>query len=265
MKSCGVVEENMDPEALDMFPPPPPWRREKDDISNEVKYKNDVTGEVSDVHPLQVHFDQKSQEVSNCQSKEHKEISTKDTENTSSNIVCEIESGKVEEEDFCGGEHMDFRCEWKEIGLMGNTLSYGLTLKYYVEDKHFELVFDGVDAVWKYSKLDGIYGPIDEFDLFIGSKLSIFGRHLSISSTNSDICRLIDKKESKLKKKRAYMQEKIETVGSLPCVRRETQDRIRNITRSSSKTGHGNLRRLRNEILKLSEQMGELGLSHLIK
>jgi hypothetical protein len=76
---------------------------------------------------------------------------------------------------------------------------------------------------------------------------------------------MIDNMEKKMKKKRAYLQEKIEMLGVIPVVKRVTQDRVRNITRSSSKTGHGNLRQLQNEVLKLSEQMGDLGLAHLIK
>jgi hypothetical protein len=252
----------MNPEMLDMFPPPPPWRKEKDEASDEVVYINEVTGEKTDIHPLQIHFDKKK---SNAQDQEE-EASTALSGNTSNDFAdSRSEFGEDKVEEFCGGEHLDFRCEWKELGLMGNILSYGITLKYFLEDKHFELAFDGVDAVWKYSKIDGIYGPVDEYDLFIGSKIVFFGRHLSISSTNSDICRMIDNVEKKLKKKRAYLQDKIEMVGAIPIVKRATQDRIRNITRSTSKTGHGNLRQLRNECLKLSEQMGEVGLTHLIK
>ena len=260
----------MNSTMLDMFPPPPPWRREANEATEEVMYINDVTGEKSDIHPLQSHFDQKNQSNESEQQDQNQD-QNQDQESLSSNgreVFLDTRSNCGDEgqnEEFCGGEHFDFRCEWKETGLMGNVLSYGLTLKYYLEDKHFELVFDGVDALWKYSKMDGVYGPIDKYDLFIGSKITFFGRHLSISSTNSNICRLIDKTENSLKKKRTYLQEKIEMIGAIPIVKRVAQERIRNITRSSSKTGHGNLRQLRNECLKLSEQMGELGLTHLIK
>jgi len=248
---------------LSMFPPPPPWRKERDEATGEDVFINDVSGEKTDTHPLLAHIDKKQQHLDQSQ----EQPSTAGTEEGSDSKVTTMRSEFAEEkvEDFCGGEHLDFRCEWKEIGLKGNILSYGITLKYFIEDQHFELVFDGVDATWKYSKLDGKYGPVDKYDLFIGSKITLFGRHLSISSTNCDICRLIDNTESKLKKKRAYLQEKIETLGVTPVVRRATQERVRNITRSSSKTGHGNLRQLRNEILKLSEQMGDLGLAHLLK
>lgn len=248
---------------LGMFPPPPPWRKERDDTTGEDMFINDVTGEKTDTHPLLVHINKERQDDYQSQD----QPATAGTEEGSDSRVTTMKSEFAEEkvEDFCGGEHLDFRCEWKEIGLKGNILSYGITLKYFVEDQHFELVFDGVDATWKYSKLDGKYGPVDKYDLFIGSKITLFGRHLSISSTNCDNCRTIDNTESKLKKKRAYLQEKIETLGVTPVVRRATQERVRNITRSSSKTGHGNLRQLRNEILKLSEQMGELGLAHLLK
>ena len=256
------MELNKD--ILVAFPPPPPWKKIVDDVTGEIIYVNEITGDSTDVHPLQAHIDKQHKEdnATDVEDDGESKLSTCREENI---VTHRADFGDGGEDEFCGGEHMDFRCEWKEIGLMGNILSYGITLKYYLEDQHFELVFDGVDAVWKYSKLDGSYGPIDEYDLFIGSKITLFGRHLSITSTNSDICRLIDKKENKLKKKRAYLQEKIETIGAIPCVRRATEERIRNITRSTSKTGHGNLRQLRNECLKLSEQMGSLGLTHLIK
>lgn len=253
---------------LELFPPPPPWRKETNAATNEVLYINDVTGEKTEIHPLQEHFDRKNpaqnQTNDDDQDPEQASLSSNGCDNSFVDSRSDV-PGEDKVEEFCGGEHYDFRCEWKELGLMGNILSYGLTLKYFLEDKHFELVFDGVDAVWKYSKMDGKYGPIDKYDLFIGSKITFFGRHLSISSTTSDICRVIDKTEKKMKAKRAYLQDKIEMIGANPVVRRDSQDRIRNITRSTSKTGHGNLRQLKNECLKLAEQMGELGLTHLIK
>lgn len=243
----------MNLEMLESFPPPPPWRKEVDDTTAQVVFVNDVTGEKTNTHPLLVHLQKEA-----CLRDESKEESHEDE------APLEFPDDKRQEE-FCGGDHLDFRCEWKEIGLKGNIMSYGMTLRYFLEDKHFELAFDGVDATWKYSKLDGKYGPLDKYDLYIGSQITLFGRHLSISSTNCDICRMIDTTENKMKKKRAYLQDKIEMVGAIPIVKRASQDRIRDITRSSSKTGHGNLRQLRNEILKLSEQMGSLGISHLVK
>lgn len=254
----------MNAAMLELLPPPPPWRKQARTEADEsagapvlYMYINDLTGEQSDTHPLLAHL----------QKEKGGDDQREDRDEGKDRGGDEATSGLNEErtEEFSGGEHLDFRCEWKEIGLKGNIMSYGITLKYFVEDKHFELVFDGVDATWKYSKLDGKYGPVDKYDLFIGSQISLFGRHLSISSTNSDICRMIDNMEKKMKKKRAYLQEKIEMLGVIPVVKRVTQDRVRNITRSSSKTGHGNLRQLQNEVLKLSEQMGDLGLAHLIK
>lgn len=263
----------MNPATLEMFPPPPPWRKEVNSSTGEVMYFNDVTGEKTDTHPLQAHFDNKNNQTNEPeqdQNEDQNEDLERDQASSSTkdrDVFLDTRSdfGDEKTEEFCGGEHYDFRCEWKELGLKGNIMSYGLTLKYFLEDKHFELVFDGVDAVWKYSKMDGIYGPIDKYDLFIGSKITFFGRHLSISSTNSNICRIIDNTENKMKKKREYLQQKIEMIGAIPIVKRAAQERIREITRSSSKTGHGNLRKIRNECMKLSEQMGELGLTHLIK
>jgi hypothetical protein len=176
---------------LASFPPPPPWRKELNGES--VVYINEVTGEKSDVHPLANYFNQN--EASQSVESPLFSASKLSTDEKSESLL--------------------FRCEWKEIGLMGNIYSYGMSLCYFPSDYHIEISFDGVDALWSFSRVDGPYGPIDENDLFIGSKITIFDRHLTITSANAHICHLIDTKELVLKKRRAWLQAKIETVGKI--------------------------------------------------
>mmetsp|Transcript_10870 Transcript_10870/g.16555 ORF Transcript_10870/g.16555 Transcript_10870/m.16555 type:complete len:242 (+) Transcript_10870:62-787(+) len=230
------------------FPLPPPWRSET--VNDSPVYINDVTGEETSVHPLEQYLS----------SFETKEVS---------NGVCTLsstkESGKSSAQPAATGDDcLAFRCEWKELGLNGNVLSYGMNLCYFPGDKHFEITFDGVHASWVFSKIDGPYGPLDEDDLFLGAKVKVFDRHLTISTANAHICHMIDRKEKLLKKRRAWLQEKIETIGAIPVVKRNVQSAIKHISRADQKPGTANLRRLQNEISRLTEQMGELGLSHMI-
>lgn len=84
-----------------------------------------------------------------------------------------------------------------------------------------QIIFDGVDGEWLFTVLEGPYGPIDRYDLFIGAKIKIFGRHLTISSANASVCHWIDQQGRKLEKKITWIQEKIEKVGAVPIIRRE--------------------------------------------
>ena len=94
--------------------------------------------------------------------------------------------------------------------------------------------------------------------------MRIFGRHLTITSADASVCRWIEKKGEKLTKKVAWLQEKIEKVGAVPIIRREAPVMTRNIVRATNSAGHQNLRKLKNDIGKLSEQLVDLGLSHLL-
>jgi hypothetical protein len=184
--------------SLDSFPPPPPWRRESCG-DGAVKYINDVTGEQSDAHPLAIYFSQKNSEE----------------------IASSQQSVLLPEEDISIPNSEDqmllFRCEWKEVGLLGNVFSYGMNLCFFVEDHHFEITFDGVRACWKFTRLDGPYGPLDEDDLFIGSKITVFDRHLTITSANSHVCQMIDHKGQLLKKRISWLQSKLESIGQTLC------------------------------------------------
>ena len=94
--------------------------------------------------------------------------------------------------------------------------------------------------------------------------MRIFGRHLTITSADSSVCHGIEKKAEKLTKKIAWLQEKIEKIGAVPLIRRQAPVVTRNIVREANSSGHSNLRKLKNDVSKLSEQLLDLGLSHLL-
>lgn len=235
------------------LPPPPPWRIILSDGSP--LYINDISGEQTITHPLKDFLLLRTNETNS-----HKELVFEET------IVGRIQDDN-EDSDCNNSAHSvayDFNCEWKEIGLMGRTLSYTMVLSYFLDDKHFEIRFHGVNAVWRYNKLEGIYGPIELIDLFVGNKIVIFDRHLTITSTTLEICNMIDHEAQKLQKHKAYLQSKLDKVGVIPVIRRETPSTTRHITRASSKSGTCNLRKIHIDICKLNEQLVDLGLSHFV-
>jgi len=158
----------------------------------------------------------------------------------------------------------DFRCEWREAGLMGDTNSYGLRIRYF-EDQRTMVKLDGVDGEWLLTTLDGPYGPVNKFDLFVGAKVRIFGRHLTITSASASVCHDITVRAKKMEKMIKVMQTRVESVGAVPIIRRAVPTAVRHIVRSAKAEGHENLRKLLIDCTKLAEQLCDLGLSHSIK
>jgi len=153
----------------------------------------------------------------------------------------------------------DFRCLWKELGLFGNVNSYGLTLRYF-EDGSTVVRFDGLDGQWVFSQLEGTHGPIERYDLFVGAKIRVFGRHLTISSTSASTCQWIDEEGKRLQKRQDWLQSKIESVGAVPVVRRNEPIGVKcNFTKKAN-SGNADLRRLHGENAKLAAQLAELGM-----
>ena len=151
------------------------------------------------------------------------------------------------------------------VGLFGDINSYCLTIRYNIDDGSSIVKFDGVDAKWYMNVLEGPYGPIERWDLFIGAKVRIFGRHLSITSANASVCHWNDVQAKKLMKKQELLRQKIESVGAIPIVRRQVPVCIKNIVRASKAEGRTDLRRLFNENAKLYEQLTKLGLAHTLE
>ena len=156
-------------------------------------------------------------------------------------------------------KYIDFRCEWKESNLMGDIQAYGLRVRYY-ENQNTLIKMDGIEGEWISTVLEGPYGPVNEYDLYIGAKIKIFGRHLTISSASASVCHKIEVKAKKMEKRIKNMQTRIENVGVVPILRREAPTTTRHITRGGKAEGHANLRKLMIDVTKLAEQMQELGL-----
>ena len=197
---------------------------------NDCTYENQITGEMMRLHPLEVAWANMHQEISS--SGGDRELSlhmetTKYPETPSSSAVSLTlnptppmhENGFVNtgEGNGWGSPHFpppkhhqrqhqqrngntsdsrgkenyrDFRCQWKESGLFG-IQAYGMIIRFFT-DGSTQVKFDGVDAEWIFTVLDGPYGPVDKYDLFIGAKVKVFGRHLTISSANVSVCHEID-------------------------------------------------------------------------
>ena len=158
----------------------------------------------------------------------------------------------------------DFRCQWKESSLFGDCNSYGLRIRHF-DDQRTMVKIDGVDGEWTLTKLEGQYGPVDKYDLFVGGKVKVFGRWLTITSASASVCHGITVEAKRIAKMIAIMQSKVESVGSVPIIRRSVPTQVRHIVRSAQPEGHENLRKLLIDATKLSEQLCNLGLSHTVK
>ena len=258
--------------SLDLFPPPPPWRRVVNEIDQSVWYVNDTTSEQTTIHPLSRYHD----EHNNVDAAATKTDVDRDRRNPSD---ADIETLTATENrhrtatlaDGAEGflppsSNLQFRCTWKELGLFGDRQVFGLTIMYSADDQKTLVKFDGIDnASWQYSSLEGPHGPCNRYDLFIGSRIKLFGRTLTISSASTVACQWIDREYAKLLKQQDYLISKVESVGSKPVVRRPQNQPMLNITRDE-KGGGGrcDLRKVVNENARLGEQLASLGLGHFV-
>lgn len=272
------------------FPLPPPWQLLN--MNGKDAYINDVTGSIVDQHPLQAVIDQMAARANN--------ETTENTASDGSAIENRKEADSTESEQLAIGQQdqlvvappsppaqttdnrsigvttvnsaedtthfVEFRCNWKENGLFGDVKSFGVVIRYF-GDQRTMIRFDGVDARWEYSLLQGAHGPVGRYDLFVGARVKLFGRQLTISSCNATVCHAIEMEGKRLMKKQAWLQTRIESLGGTPVVRR-TNDAggtvIRNIQRSSKSYGSTNLRRLHRENCRLKEQMAGMGLGQVV-
>lgn len=110
----------------------------------------------------------------------------------------------------------------------------------------------------------GPHGPIERHDLFIGAKVKVFGRHLTITTASASTCHWIDVEGKRLLKQQEWLREKIESVRATPCVRRPVPLAIKHIVRASRSAGNTDLRRLLDQNAKLGEQAANLGLAQCL-
>lgn len=158
--------------------------------------------------------------------------------------------------------HSDYRCEWQELGLFGNVNSFGLTIRYFANNDTF-IKMDGVDSSWERAVVESKYGLADRNDFFIGSKIIVFGRHLTICSCPFEVCREIEVIGKSLRERQAWLRSKIESVGAVPMVPDKSTNRASTQLRYTN-TGKSDLRRLTIDNNRLIEQMCSVGLAHLV-
>ena len=247
---------------MDYFPLPPPWRRTIE--GDTIYYINDVTHERHFDHPLKgreadiLDRNNNSRSFSLPTAAEREDVETlTETEHKHDNALAPF---------VPSSSNLQFRCEWKETGLFGDRHCFGLTLLYDNNDQNILLKFDGIDnASWQYSVLEGPHGPVDRYDLFIGSRVKLLGRSLTICSASSTATKWIDREYKKLLKQQEFLISKVESVGTKPVVRRQTVVSMVNIERDFKGTGgRCDLRKALNENKRLSEQLAGLGLGHFV-
>ena len=234
-------------------------------------YVNDDTGETSDEHPLK-RFGAaifSSDVIAATVNKDDAGVDDNETLTATENNRrhgAPNHVGMGLDGFFPSSSAYQFRCTWKELGLFGDRQCFGLTIMYSVEDQKILVNFDGVDgANWQYSTLDGPYGPINRHDLFVGSRVKLLGRTLTISSASTLAMRWIDKEYQKLLRQQEFLVAKVESVGAKSCVRRQMPEVVLEITRDIKGTGgRCDLRKVVNENARLGEQLAGLGLGHVI-
>jgi len=179
---------------------------------------------------------------------------TPSEEQLGKNIVAEV--------DLPTGKFYEYHCQWTERDLFGKVNLYGLTLRYYEESHKTVIRFDGIVGDWVYSMIQGPYGPLEHKDFFVGAKITVFGRHLTISSASGTAIRWIERERKRLEKQQEMFREKIMAVGKVPCVKGKPTDIVRHITRGAPiEPGHADLRKISMINARLGEQLASLGLS----
>lgn len=171
------------------------------------------------------------------------------------------EEVKADEND---GEYSDFNCKWKECSIGTKDRFYSLTLRFFHDSGRAAITFHGISGKWRYSMLDGPYGPISRYDLFIGAQIKLFGRPMTIKTTSGKVCLWIDEEAKYLENQRLWLQDKISSAGYVPVVRKEPHIQLQHVTRISETTGTKNLRKIHVQVCKLKEQLCDVGLEHFV-
>lgn len=245
-------------------------------------YLNDVTGEMNSIHPLDrfkslmrmSYADEKLAEDGGEQdgANASKELFLNETSGDTNNnndisehihnlndreIVMTPTTTKSE-----SGQLMEYHCQWKERNAFGQMSMYGLTLRYDQENGTTSVRFDGVsNSDWTFTALKGPYGLLEPHDLYVGAKVEVFGRHLTISTANSAAVKWIERESRRLTALQAKFRKRIESVGQKPVVIAPRPQVVRHVERENKKAGQINLRKLLSDISKLGDQLAQLGLA----
>lgn len=246
------------------LPLPPPWRRVHpgDDVSI-VHYLNDITKDVTDVHPF-------TSLISKLQLGESEDSSIVDANDQTSRLRESCNLQPETRSDFTGiytpGTHceryFEYRCLWKELGLFEDKSIFGLTIRFLINSACTIVRLDGQNSEWEFVVLEGPYGPTTKHDLFIGSKIKVYGRNVIIRAANREACQWIEKEYKRLVKQQDTMQMRIEKCGLIPVVQRVYAPPLL----INARGGHGlggrcDLSRIRRENSRLGEQLVNIGMA----
>lgn len=155
----------------------------------------------------------------------------------------------------------DYHCQWNERDLSGKVSLFGLSIRFHEASGETSVRFDGINGEWSFVSLKGPYGCLDRYDLFIGAKIEVFGRHLTISSANATACKWNEQESQRLMKQQEQFRKKIESIGDVPHIRRRTLNSTGHIQRGVANYGKHNLRMILKDNAKLGEQLYQLGLT----
>ena len=270
-------------EYLDLLPPH--WYKDEDE-----KYSNELTMSSTENHPLNVYLQNRHQMIrypdnidplrkmfqaadsSNYehhhqqqqQGNEYSNDNNIDNRNNMSTVNTTSSSHHNHHHHHqLEGDYHEFHCQWTEHDGLGKKNIFGLTIRYYLQSLETLIKFDGIDGEWVNTEISGPSGDsLDQYDLFIGAKVIVFGRHLTISSASNKAIQWIEREKKRLEKQQESFRQMITCIGKIPCIReRAAPDIVRHITRGRAiPPGHENLRRLKMENVKLGEQVVTLGL-----
>lgn len=247
---------------MEFLPCPPPWKCQSSEDGSKV-YVNDITHELSHIHPLAALFESKV---------DASDLDKQFSQNAEGSLLPEGElpsNNHIVEKIFSlrprrkGSEvkFIDFTSHWKEITVSGKPVTYSLQVRYF-EDYSANIHFDGVDGYWYISQLESSFGLLTRYDIFNGAQLRVFGRQVIISYLSPSACDEIEAVGKLLLKKQAWLISKIESFGKIPIV-----SSVKPVTQASiSRTpalGKVNLRKIFNDNLKLGEQLAEMNLSRI--
>ena len=159
------------------------------------------------------------------------------------------------------GTFLEYKCTWKEPNLFLDKNIFSLSIRYNIRDAETMIKFDGNEYDWERIILESTYGPIIPHDLFIGSKIKIYGRIIIITTASRESCQWVETEYKKLLKQQEKMRLKIEKIGIVPAVTRPYIAPVTHFSRDGPGFGgRCDLRKIHNENSKLGEQLALIGM-----
>lgn len=244
-------------------PLPPPWRRiYKDTSSNgsqQLLYINDITKDVTSIHPFTKYVLEQQQAGLDDSHFSDDDINAAITQKKNPETVTDNKG--IDGNGACREKKSEFRCTWKDCDVFDDKSVFGLTIRIQHSDEESVVRFDGPTSFWNTVVLEAPYGPVNRQDLFIGSKIKVYGRNLVITSASRTTCEWIELEYRKLSRSQEKMRVRIEKCGVVPVVQLAYSARISTFSREGPGLGgHSDLRKIRRENALLSEQLVNLGI-----